>query len=179
MVTLNVFFWLLVIIFALIGLTRGWAKELLVTFSVILGIFIITVMETWVPFIRDGLAQDPSGTIFWVRLFIIIGMVFFGYQSPNLPRLASSGRFVREKLQDSMLGMFLGAINGFLVVGSLWHYMHVGGYPFPNIIAPPPPGEAGQAARHLIEMLPPVWLKVPVIFFAVAIAFAFILVVFI
>jgi hypothetical protein len=179
MMTLNVFFWLMVIVFALIGMNRGWAKELLVTFSVILGLFIITVLETWVPFIRDALVKDAGGTILWVRMLVIIGMVFFGYQTPNLPRLAGSGRYVREKLQDSLLGMFLGALNGFFIVGSLWYFVHAGNYPFPNIIASPPPGDAGAAARQLVEILPPVWLKVPAIFFAVAIAFAFVLVVFI
>ncbi len=36
MVSLIVIFWMYVILFAIIGGMRGWAKELLVTFSVIL-----------------------------------------------------------------------------------------------------------------------------------------------
>ncbi len=40
MISLSVLFWVFVILFAVIGLTRGWAKELMVSFSVILGLFV-------------------------------------------------------------------------------------------------------------------------------------------
>jgi uncharacterized membrane protein required for colicin V production len=179
MITLNVLFWIFVILFAFIGMSRGWAKEMLVSFAVILGIFIISVLESFVPFIRDVLAEDAGGPMLWVRLFILISLVFFGYQGPNLPRLAASNRFARDKLQDSLLGLFLGALNGYLIFGSIWYYLHIGDYPFPNIISAPPANAAGEAARRLIEILPPLWLQSPVIYFAVAIAFAFVLVVFI
>jgi len=178
MVTLDVLFWLFVVIFALIGMNRGWAKELLVTFSVILGIFVIKVLENYVPLIKQ-MSGDPAGTILWLRMLMMIGLVFFGYQSPNIPRLASTNKFIREKLQDSLLGLFLGAVNGFLIIGSVWYFIHSGGYPFPDIIQAPPAGPTGDAARRLVEILPPVWLGVPAIFFAVAIAFIFVLVVFI
>ena len=36
MVSLTFMFWLFVLLFAIIGATRGWAKEILVTFAVIL-----------------------------------------------------------------------------------------------------------------------------------------------
>ena len=51
MVSLTVLFWMYIILFAFIGTIRGWAKELLVTFGVILAIFIITVL---LPFIDGG-----------------------------------------------------------------------------------------------------------------------------
>ena len=38
MVTLNFLFWMFVILFGVIGAMRGWAKELLVTFSAILAL---------------------------------------------------------------------------------------------------------------------------------------------
>ena len=40
-------FWMFVILFGLIGAMRGWAKELLVVFSVILALFLIYVLETY------------------------------------------------------------------------------------------------------------------------------------
>lgn len=178
MMSLNVVFWLFIAVFGLIGMSRGWAKELLVSFSVIVGVFIIVVLETYVPFIRDGLARDPGGTIFYVRAGILLGMVFFGYQSPNLPRIAGNNRFAREKLQDALLGLFLGAVNGYLIMGTMWHFIDAAGYPF-AIILPPPDGPGGDAARELIKILPPVWLRPPMVFFAVALAFAFIIIVFI
>lgn len=177
MIALNVLFWILVIFFALIGLNRGWAKEMLVSFAVILGLFIINVLESFVPFIRNLVVASQAGLIYWIRTLLVIALVFFGYQGPNIPRLAATNRFVREKLQDSLLGMFLGAINGYLFVGALWYFMNSAGYPFPNMISAPPAGDFGEASRRLIEMLPPVWLQSPTIYFAVAICFAFVLVV--
>ncbi len=49
MVSLTIVFWMLVIIFAVIGAMRGWAKELLVTFALILSIFVLTVLDKFAP----------------------------------------------------------------------------------------------------------------------------------
>ena len=107
--------------------------------------------------------------------------MFFGYQTPNIPRLAASGRFARDRLQDILLGIFLGAVNGYLVFGSLWFFMNDAAYPFPTVIsAPDPVTAAGQAAIQLVKGLPPMWLgSTPAIYFAVGLCFVFVLVVFI
>jgi hypothetical protein len=48
------------------------------------------------------------------------------------------------------------------------------------MISPPIAGTpAGDAALQLYEMLPPTWLEAPVVYFAVFIAFAFVVIVFI
>ena len=179
MVSINVVFWLLVILFALIGGVRGWAREILVAFAVILSIFIITVLQRFVPFIRDTLPETAPVSLFWLRSVILLGLVFFGYQTPNLPRIAQSGRFARERLQDVLLGFFLGGINGYLVWGTLWFFMNQANYPFEIISGPDPNTVMGQEALRLIPFLPPQYLGDPLIFFAVAIAFVFVLVVFI
>ena len=176
MIGLNVLFWILVILFAFIGMNRGWAKELLVTFSVILALFIIMVLEHYVPFIRDNLITGQAQ--FWFRFAIVMGSVFFGYQTPNLPRLAATNRFVRERLQDSLLGIFLGALNGFMIFGTLLYYMSSANYPF-SFIAKPPSGPIADAIIRLIPFMPPNWLGIPTVYFAVALAFGFVLVVFI
>jgi uncharacterized membrane protein required for colicin V production len=178
MVSLHIIFWLFVLLFALIGAMRGWARELLVTFAVVLALFILSVLERFVPFIRDILAGDSPRTLFWLRTMVLLALVFFGYQTPNLPRLAGSNRFARERLQDTLLGFFIGALNGFLIFGSIWYYLNDANYPFP-IVTPPIPGTAGgDAAARLMPFLPPHWLTSPTIYFAVAIAFIFVLVVF-
>jgi hypothetical protein len=106
-------------------------------------------------------------------------LVFFGYQTPNIQKIAGT-RFVREKLSDSLLGLFLGAVNGFLIVGSIWYFMDQSGYPFPRFIsAPSADNELSASALQLLPYLAPHWLGVPVIYFAVAITFIFLLVVFI
>jgi uncharacterized membrane protein required for colicin V production len=175
MISLNFTFWLLVVIFGLIGVFRGWAKELLVAFSVILALAFNRLLERYVPVINtlpmDGLA------IFWIRVIIILILVFFGYQTVALPRFAAKA--AREKLQDSLLGFVLGALNGYLVIGALWFYMDQAKYPFTTITAPVPGTPMGDAALHLIPLLAPRLLGEPAIYFAVILAFIFVLVVFI
>jgi uncharacterized membrane protein required for colicin V production len=184
MVSLDTLFWIFVILFGLVGMMRGWAKELLVTFGVILALFIITVLEEYVPFITKMVMNAnaaPAGsggdilTMFWLRTILLVALTFFGYQTPNIPKLAGSGRFARDKLQDSLLGMFLGAINGYLIWGTFWYFLDQAHYPFEGAVT----GNLTTSAAALLTFLPPIWLLgVPTIFFAVAIAFAFVLVVF-
>lgn len=178
MISLNVIFWMYVILFALIGAMRGWAREVLVSFSVILALFITSVLERFVPFIRDTLPFDSPTSTLWLRSILLLLLVLFGYQTPKFPKLAGSGRFVRDAFQDILLGLFLGAINGYLIFGSLWFYLHEANYPFAIIAQPDFTSEMGIAAEKLLSFMPPALLGAPVIYFAVAVAFVFVLVVF-
>lgn len=176
MISLSVLFWMYVIIFAMIGAMRGWAKEVLVTSGVVVAIFLVTIMETFIPFIRNSLTAESA---FWVRMVILVLMVFFGYQSPKIPRNIDSRKFVRDRFEDVLLGLFLGGVNGYMIFGTAWFYLMDAGYPFTWISPPDAFTEAGQSALGLIEILPPQWLVPPLIYIAVALAFVLILVVFI
>lgn len=177
MVSLTFVFWMYVALFSVIGAMRGWAKELLVSFSVILSLTFITLLQNYIPFIRDVLPKE-STALFWTRSSILLVLVFFGYQTPNLPRFA--GKFTRERLQDALLGIFLGGINGYLIAGTLWFYMYEAQYPFVMISDPIKSGFPNivDAATKLIEILPPRLLGVPAIYFVVVLAFVFVMVVF-
>ena len=179
MISLTVLFWILIVLFAVIGAMRGWSKELLVTFSVILALFIIEVLETYLGFYQRAIVDEGGATLFWVRAIIVILLAFFGYQTPNIRALAGA-RFARERIQDTLLGFVIGAFNGYLVVGTLWWYLNDAGYPFTKYITAPAPGtDLGDAAIQLISLLPPEWLVIPWVYFAVGIAFLFVIVVFI
>lgn len=177
MIGLDVLFWLFVILFGVIGFLRGWAKELMVTVSIVLAIFIINVLEHFVPFIRDTLVANPGPAIFWMRVGIIVVLMFFGYQTPNISRLASNNRFAREKLQDILLGALLGSINGFMFWGSVLFYIIKINYQF-AFITPPAEGSASFVElSRLLPLLPPSWLGIPTVYFAAALVFAFVIVV--
>jgi hypothetical protein len=179
MISLNMMLILFIILFGIIGSMRGWAKELLVVFAVVLALFILTVLESFVPFFKDTFSNGTPETIFALRATIIVALVIFGYQTPRLPRLAESDRFVRHFVQDALLGFFIGAINGFLIVGSLWYYLHIAGYPFSFVVAPDSSTALGKEALAWIGGLPPTWLAAsPMIYFAVAVCFVLVLVVF-
>ena len=79
MISLTFVFWMFIVLFAIMGAMRGWAKELLVSFSIILALFIITVLETYIPFVRifmtQGSETTPPGCAgvpeFWLRSTIV------------------------------------------------------------------------------------------------------------
>jgi uncharacterized membrane protein required for colicin V production len=175
MISLTMLFWTYVVLFAIIGAMRGWAKEILVTASVILAMFIITLLEAYLPPVRE-LVGDSR---FWTRAILVGILVFFGYQTPAFKFIAGP-RFIRERFQDVLLGMILGAVNGYLIVGTMWFFIHQAGYPFsPYISAPTLDDPMGRAAMAMIERMPPVFLQPPWIYFATALAFFFVVVVFI
>jgi len=173
MISLPVFFWIFVVLFAIVGAIRGWAKEIMVTFSGIVAIFIIAVL---LPLINKSLS---ASSLFWAQMIIFMAVIFFGYQTPNFRRLAESGRFVRDTLRDSVFGVMLGAINGYMIVGSLWYYLDKAGYPLTFITAPDAASSVGVAAANILKVVAPVLLGGNVIFFAVGIAFVIVLVMFI
>ncbi len=180
MISLNVLLWIFILLFALIGAMRGWAKELLVTFSIVLAMFTLVVFESFVPFFKNVIETSQPESVFWMRAGIIAALIFFGYQTPKIPKIAESGRFVRNLLQDTLLGGVLGGFNGYLVFGTLWYYLHTAGYPFTFVIPPDAATETGQAALRWIALLPPAWLMTsPTIYITVALCFIFVIVVFI
>jgi hypothetical protein len=173
MMSLTAVFWMLVLLFGVIGGFRGWAKEVLVLFSLILALFLMRVLETYVPGVEGALAsQGPQQQVI-LRSALMIMLAFFGYQTPNLP--AFTGKFTRDKLQDWLLGSVLGMINGYFIFGTIWYYLNLQGYPWQNLfVAAPDPA----AVQGLMPYMPPVVLEIPYIFFAIGAAFVFVIIVF-
>ena len=180
MIPIETVFWMFVVVFAAIGFVRGWAREVLVTASVILAYFVMYVMlsfEFVSRFLTAGQVPD-SGVIttqqFWFQTIVLLVMIFFGYETPSIPRLAGN-RFKRDNFRDSALGLFVGGFNGYFVLGSLWYFMGQVNYRYGLIIP-----EFSQAALDLYAKLPPTWLmQSPEILIAVILAFLFLIVVFV
>ena len=175
MISLTFAFWMFVVLFGVVGMMRGWAKELLVVFSVIVALAVNVLLKRYMPIINT--MPDDDQALFWIRIVIMVVLVFFGYETVALPRFA--GKAAREKLQDSILGFVFGGINGYLVVGSVWFYLNEAGYPFEYIQPPNSATEMGLAALNLLQFMPPRLLGEPAIYFAVILSFIFVLVVFI
>ena len=170
-------FWMYVVLFAIIGMLRGWAKELLVAFSVILALALNHLLRRYVPIVAD--LPDDSTSLFWIQTLILGTLVFFGYQTVALvPRLQSKAG--RERLQDALFGAILGGVNGYLIAGTLLFYVAQTNYQIaPNVVmAPQDPGMAA-AVQNLLTYMPPHVLGEPGIYFAVILAFIFVIVVYI
>lgn len=125
MIGLLALFWIMVILFALIGAMRGWSKEVIAMAGLILALFAIdtfgwTIVRLVTGVGREGAQVDIMD--FMRKQFIWLGAIllviaFFSYQSVILIRSRLSGR---ERLQERLLGMIFGALNGYLIVGTLW-----------------------------------------------------------
>jgi hypothetical protein len=66
-------------------------------------------------------------------------------------------------------------LNGYFIVGSLWYYMHLANYPWPDLVSPP----TVDLVNTMIPFLPPKVIgSPPYIFFAIGAAFVFVIIVF-
>ena len=168
-------FWMYVVLFAVIGAMRGWVKELLVVFSVVLALTTNHVLKKYIPLVSA--LPDNSTSLFWIRSLVLITLVYFGYQTViSVQRLAA--RAARERLQDTLFGIFVGAINGYLISGTLLYYLNEANYPFPKIVSAPT-GEILTSVQTMMNWMPPHLLGEPGIYFAVLVCFIFVIVVFI
>lgn len=168
-------FWMYVFLFGVIGAMRGWAKELMVIFSVVTSLAVNLLLEKYIPLVRD--LDKASQSVFWIRVLILIALVYFGYQTVNISRFAPKA--ARERLQDSLFGAVLGGVNGYLVAGSVLYYNHVANYPFPKVISPAVDPAVLDAINRMMSYMPPRFLGEPGIYFAVIIILIFIIVVYI
>ncbi|HEX9675485.1 MAG TPA: hypothetical protein VGA07_05860 [Anaerolineales bacterium] len=176
MISLTVLFGVLVILFAVIGAMRGWAKELLVTSAVVLGLFMNSILENYVVSYQAALVTQPVSTGFTIRSLMLILLAFFGYQTPNIRALQP--KLVRERLEEVVLGLFMGLLNGYLLIGSLWYYLDSAGYGITKLVIAPE-GELAEQIAGMMAYMPPEMLPIPHVFFAVGVVFVFIIVVFV
>lgn len=177
MISLVAFFWVFLGLFTIIGAMRGWAKELLVTSAIVLGLFLNAILETYIMPYRTALFLQPGESQIIIRGALLVLLAFFGYQTPQLRALQD--KLARERLEELLLGGLLGALNGYLLLGSVWYYLHQAGYPTDLITWPPPVPELETAVAEMMAYLPPAVLTVPQIYFAVGVVFVFIIVVFV
>jgi uncharacterized membrane protein required for colicin V production len=158
MLAIQTVFWMFVFLFGIVGVMRGWAKEIVATAGMVLALF---ALETFGDPIQRLLAAQQTGSQrFYIQTVLFLLFVFAAYQGPALVRLASRGSTTarpREGVRDGILGLLVGMINGYLVAGTIWFYLHQQGYPFAaNIMMPP---AATSPASELVAWLPPAVLK--------------------
>jgi hypothetical protein len=131
---IEVFFGVIVFIFALIGIVRGFLRELGVTLVLM---FLLYFLSRFEPFLDTGLVKvmDMGGATLrgtskellkcWIFLFVIIGAAFVSYEGETL---AYGGEAPRGG-QGVVLGVVAGTLNGYLIAGTIWFYMDKFGYP--------------------------------------------------
>lgn len=164
MAPIEVFFGAIVLIFALIGVARGFLRELGVTTVLMFLLFFLSRFE---PQLDKGMVKIMSANLLpagekelWqcvLFVFVIAAAAFVSYQGETL---AFGGQAPRGA-QAVVLGLVTGLLNGYLIAGSIWFYMHKFGYPiaFMGFSA----ATLSGFAQGLIDYLPLTFLGQPVL----------------
>ena len=188
MISISAFFWFMVLFFAVIGSMRGWTKEVIATSGLILSLFTINQFGTYLTsFVGGGGTVDTDAVrrqVFYLFTGIHLAITFFSYQGPAIAGSRLAGRLrVRDSFQDKLMGLLVGGVNGYLIVGAIlafleyqlqapgtWVRLPPGvAYPFDWIIRP-------TDLETLLTNLP-IPLLAPYLPFLVVIVFLFVIIV--
>jgi hypothetical protein len=135
---------------------------------------------------------------FWIKTAVFVLLIIFGYASPALAQRIGA-KVARERLQDILLGFFIGLLNGLLIVGTMWFYLDEAYYGVPPAQVTDPaeegqlpgypedaqgiggirPPEEDSPAANLRPYLPPTLISKTYLYVAVALSFIFVLIVFV
>ena len=156
MLQLSTFLWVMIALFGAVGFLRGWTKEIVATAGIILALFTLWQLQsTLIQPITQGASGEQRFDLY-TGFFLLI--TFFAYQTPSTAARLSDGRMWstrREGLQERLLGLVIGAVNGYLIFGTLWYFLDVNGYPFAPFITAPIPG---SASAQMVSSLPLIFL---------------------
>ncbi len=122
--------------FAIIGILRGWNKEVISMAGILLALFALFQFDNILRGIL--LATVPNDQAFLVQIGLFGVVVYFAYQSRSI--ITPRGRSANSRVTNGLLGAALGAINGYLIWGSVWYFLDINGYPFEPIVLAPLPG---------------------------------------
>ena len=118
MINANLVFVMFVIIFGLVGAMRGWVREVIVTASLVLALFVLNQLgDKWNALIA-GLSATRSAEGWLLRALPLFLIAFFGYLGPAVVR----NRFeqnARGKIEQGILAFIIGAINGYIIFSTI------------------------------------------------------------
>jgi hypothetical protein len=158
---LEVLWFVLVGVFAVVGVVRGYPKELGVTTTVLAAMLLLTkggesvlmtldsylmkYSETSVVF--QGDYSDLIQSLFYILVFVAAVVVSYHGET-----LAFAGLPPRGPVGIT-LNLMTGLLNGYLISGTVWHYLHVFNYPIQVLgLFRPPLTEFAQT--FLVPLMP-------------------------
>lgn len=137
MIELSSLMWFTALLTGISGFLRGWRYEVPVMAAALMGIFLLLqadVLLRSIPFL-SGTGREVT---FTVQIVLFLFAIYVGYTTRRAP-VDDQGRRIAIKLNSSasFLGVLFGAINGWLIMGTIWYLMDINEYPLsPFIIAP-------------------------------------------
>jgi uncharacterized membrane protein required for colicin V production len=127
MIALVTTLWIMIFFFAVVDMQRGWTRAVIATSGLVLSLFAI---NQFAPFLFDALGhfdQTFDDTIWRRQIFILASIQiiigFFSYAGPAISGKLSTRLKIRDNIQDKILGLMVGAVNGYLAVGTLISFL--------------------------------------------------------
>ena len=150
----------LVVLFGVVGIVRGFLKELGVTLVLIVMVFGLTRLDENLKKLLDmvtnvskiqSVGQLYGNPTVWLIFYagLILGVMYIAYQGYVIKYPGNEPK----GMQGTLLALMVGLINGYLFVGSLWYYIDKYKQPLQalGIIQ----GEYSALAQKLLKVLPP------------------------
>jgi hypothetical protein len=170
---LEVVWAVLIGVFAVVGVVRGYPKELGVTTTILAALLLLTKGGESVLLVLDSfLARYAQGSVvfegqysaltqslFYILLFVAI--VVISYHGETLAFVGEAPRGPAGVLLNLMSGL----LNGYLISGTIWHYLHAFNYPIQVLGLFRPP--LTPFAQNYLVPLMPVALLEPYLLFLV------------
>lgn len=160
MVEIQELFVILVVLMGVVGMVRGFLKELGVTLVLIATLF---ALDRVIPIINDfingggfgflGLGpvpetQSTDNILFVLFTAILVGAAFIAYHGETLAYGGSNPKGI----VGALLGFLIGAVNGYLLFGTLWWLANFYQYPFNLVTQPMPPGAQEMVSGGLLPL---------------------------
>lgn len=158
---IEILFYSIVSIFAVIGLVRGAHRELgnAIIFMYMVALFGLASQQEWFrrgvetvgPFGSNQTRLDEATFILIVTLYAIVVVVSYQGVTFDFSTKRITGFF------GALASLAVGALNGYLVAGTFWYYADVYRYPF-NLLT----GPLTATGQALLPFLPPAIFPNPV-----------------
>jgi uncharacterized membrane protein required for colicin V production len=156
MMELSFFLRLCILFFGVMGYLRGFYKEFVGTAGIVLTLFVLVEFGWLVDFVTGNWSAVLR---FYIDAIFLIAMTFFSYQQAPVVFVPRGYRTQRgtiripgaDNWQERILGAVFGAINGYLVVGSLWYMMDQLEYPLDSLFIQP---VVGSPSANFVDKLP-------------------------
>jgi hypothetical protein len=144
------------VIIAIVGVVRGYAKELGNTLVFMAAIFFLSYVgsraqATIAEFIERVFGYAPGSTqsnslLFFLYVGTFLVIVFASYAGRTLD---FGGKPMRAP-EGTILSLLVGLLNGYLIAGTIWYYANLFGYPNMNVNT----AEFTSTAEFMLAYLP-------------------------
>jgi hypothetical protein len=115
--------WIMIAFFAVVEMQRGWTRAVIASSGLVLSLFTI---NQFAPFLFGALGyyDEAINETIWRRQIFMLSIIhliiaFFSYAGPAFSGKLSGRLGIRDNIQDKLLAILVGVVNGYLTIGTL------------------------------------------------------------